>query len=204
MGGGAIGVGVQLLTAGTLHIENCRISGFQGIETSAGITVTTLASPAKLYVSDTVISKNGNGGSASGGIRIAPTGSGTVQAVLNRVQVENNNGQGISADGSAGTGTTIVQVRDSVVAGNGNNGISATTNTAFTALVVDRSSITFNSIQGILAQGGGAVVHIGNSTVTGNSGGLITASGGEILSYRNNQVSGNGADGRPTGVLHVQ
>jgi hypothetical protein len=59
-------------------------------------------------------------------------------------------------------------------------------------------------VDGIRADGAGAVVHLGNSTVIGNAGGLIVANGGQILSYQNNQASGNGVDGAPTGVLTVK
>jgi hypothetical protein len=97
-----------------------------------------------------------------------------------------------------GTGTIVVQVRDSVVATNTGHGIFASTPggpTVFTALVVDRSSSLLNGGDAIRAQGPNAVVHLGNSTVIGNSGGLIALQGWPILSYQNNQASGNGVDG---------
>jgi hypothetical protein len=82
-----------------------------------------------------------------------------------------------------GTGSTVVQVRHSAVAGSLGNGIWATTNPggSFTAFVVDRSAVLANAGSGILAQGANALVHIGSSTVVGNGAGLNTASGGQIL-----------------------
>src|SRR5262245_59035917 len=74
-------------------------------------------------------------------------------------------------------------------------GISLGAGQAFTAFVVDRSSIILNGNNGIVAQGASAVIHLGSSTVIGNGSGLITPLGGQILSYQNNQASGNGVDG---------
>ncbi len=190
--------GVGFVDGSALHIQNCSISG----STQAGILFArNAAGTAKLHVSDSVISNNGNG------ILINASGSGTVRGMLTRVQVENNSLGGIIASSSIGPGTVVVQVRDSIVASNTGHGIFASTPggpTVLTAFVVDRSSSLLNSGDGIRAQGRTAVVHLGNSTVIGNGGGLIALEGGQILWYQNNQASGNGADGAPTGVLTVK
>jgi len=103
-------------------------------------------------------------------------------------------------DGTGGTGSIVVQVRDSVVTGSDGNGIWAKR----AGVVIDRTSSTDNAGYGVLADGSGAFIHLGNSTVVGNGGGLGTIGGGQILSYQNNQPNGNGFDGAPTGVLGLK
>jgi hypothetical protein len=185
--------GINVLQASVVQVEQCRISGFKA---SAGGIRFHPSGGGNLFVSDTVITNNGAGGASDGGIIV----TGSAQAVLNRVQVENNF-QGILVDGTGSTGVILVEVRDSVVAGNAGHGIAAISSAGHspTGVVVDRTSSAFNAASGILAQG--ATVHLGNSTVTGNTTGLNVAGGGQILSYQNNQTSGNFTDGAPTGVL---
>jgi hypothetical protein len=153
-------------------------------------------------VSDSVIENNGLA-AGGGGIFIQPAGSGSARVVIERTRVENNF-QGILADGTGSTGFILVQVRDSIVAGNRGHGIAAISNAgaSLTAMVVDRTSSLINGASGIFSQG--ATVHIGNSTVTGNNTGFNAGSGGQILSYQNNQTSGNFTDGAPTGVLTLR
>jgi hypothetical protein len=194
-------IGVSLLTGGSsLNIQNCAIRNFHS-GAGIGILFQPVGSASKLYVTDTVVQDNGVP-SSGGGIIIQPVGSGSAQVVLNRVQVENNF-QGILADGTGSTGVILVEVRDSVVAGNLGHGIAAISSAGHspTGVIVDRTSSAFNAASGILAQG--AAVHLGNSTVTGNATGLNVA-GGQILSYQNNQTSGNFNDGAPTGVLTLR
>ena len=199
---GGDSLGIDFRNGAALYIENCHISGFRG-DPGHGIKFAPPAGVgAKLYVSDSVISDNSPAASG-GGIVIQPAGSGAALAWLKRVQVENNF-QGILADGTGGTGLILVQVRESIVAGNRGHGIAAISNAGAAAIgiIVDRTSSVFNAASGIFAQG--ATVHLGNSTVTGNNTGFNAGSGGQILSYQNNQASGNFTDGAPTGVLTVK
>jgi hypothetical protein len=199
------GISIDFVNGAAVFVENCVIANNDGSDPAIGIRVRpSTGITSKLYVSDTVISNNGHPASG-GGIFIQPAGSGSARVALNRVTLESNT-HGIVADGTGGTGSIIVQMRDSVVSGNIGNGIAATTiaGKAATGIVVDRSSLLGNAGSGILAQGSGALVHIGNSTVVGNGAGLNAASGGQIFSYQNNQATGNSIDGAPTGVLTVK
>jgi hypothetical protein len=198
--------GIEALNMAALFVENCQILGFNNSNGSgpAGIGIKfapTNGVTAKLYVSDSVISNNGLPASG-GGIIVQPSGSGSARVVIERTRVENNF-HGILVDGTGSTGVILVQVRDSVVAGNLGHGIAAISSAGAspTGIIVDRTSSAFNAASGILAQG--AAVHLGNSTVTGNATGLNVA-GGQILSYQNNQTSGNFTDGAPTGVLTLR
>jgi len=191
------GPGVDIVAAGVdVTLRGLSVDGGSNVGGFIGVR---LANGNRLNIEDCRIS------GYAFGITIQPTGSVAVRVALTRVQVGRSI-TGIVANGTTSTGSIVVQVHDSVVANNGGNGINALTipGGAFTAFVVDRSSIILNFSDGIHADGAGAVVHLGNSTVIGNAGGLIVANGGQILSYQNNQASGNGVDGAPTGVLTVK
>jgi hypothetical protein len=209
--GGNLGqFGIDLTNTNELHVENCRIANWRTIfnPTASGIRVVAglaFGGSTALYVSDTLIENNGNP-SAGGGISIQAAGTGgqfllsAARVVLNRVQFVKNT-HGVVADGTSGKGSIIVQVRDSIVTRSAGNGIAALsqTGTASAGIVVDRTSLIDNAGSGILAQGSGALVHLGNSTVAGNGAGLNPTSGGTISSYQNNQVGGNLFDGAPNG-----
>jgi hypothetical protein len=70
-------------------------------------------------------------------------------------------------------------------------------------VTVDRSA-SVNNGNGIVANGAGATIRIGNSTVTGNINGLF-ANGGAIASYGTNKVNGNtAANGDPTSTITMK
>ena len=177
-------VGVNFIQGSVLEIEHCKIFGFQG-GTAVGIRIAHSAGNAEVYVSDTVLSNNGTG-AVGGGIQIRPTGTGSAQVVLNRVQA-NNNVFGIAADGSVSTGGINVMVRDSTANGNTQTGIIAATGATGTGIMVDRSAANHNTT-GIAASGAGAIVRVGGSSITGNATGV---SGVGVQSYLNNQLTGN-------------
>jgi hypothetical protein len=197
------GAGIDFVNGAALFVENCVMQNFNDGPATA-IRFLPANVTGRLYVLDSVISNNGTA-TGGGGILVQPQGSGSARVALNRVTLQSNT-HGIVADGTGSTGPIVVQVRNSVVAGGIGNGIAASTNAgaSFTAFVVDRSSVLANAGSGILAQGSGALVHIGGSTVVGNGAGLNAAGGGQILSYQNNQATGNSFEGGPTGVLAVK
>jgi hypothetical protein len=89
----AVGAG----NGSALHVENVDISGF-GNNPAAGIKFAP-ATAAKLFVSNSSISENGNG-AVGGGIVISPSGSGSARVVIDRTTITNNV-FGIAVDGSA-------------------------------------------------------------------------------------------------------
>ena len=125
--------------------------------------------------------------------------------MIERTHVEGNT-YGIFANGTGSTGVIIVHIKDSVVANNVFNGISAYTaaGQSTVSMTVDRSSSLLNGADGILAQGTPAYVLLANSTVLSNITGLHSISGGNILSYQDNHLTGNVTDGAPTGRWSVK
>jgi hypothetical protein len=68
-------------------------------------------------------------------------------------------------------------------------------------VVIDmqRSNASLNQQSGILADGAGANITVGASTVTANGTGFARTNGGAILSYGDNRVDNNTANGSPSG-----
>ena len=194
-----------MLFRSELHVENCRIVGFSGLAPGHGIKVEPgNGITTKLHVLDTVITDNGLANSG-GGIIVQPTGSGSARVMIERSHIETNT-YGIFANGTGSTGVIAVHVRDSVIANNAINGISAFTQAgkSTTSIVVDHSSSNLNGGSGILAQGVGGYITLKDSTVISNGTGLTVANGGNIFSYQNNALTGNVADGAPTAVLTLK
>ncbi len=144
-------------------------------------------------MTDSVIKNNGNG-SSGGGIIIQPSGSGGARAVIENTKVENNT-YGIFANGTGGSGSILLHIKDSTVANSKVNGISAYTSGSTTAIVIDHSSSLINGGSGILSQGSGGLVFLTDTTVMSNVTGLSATSGGAIYSYGNNRLTGNASDG---------
>lgn len=92
-GGGTGVTGISITSAGAVHIRNCVIRGFQGAPAYAiNIAPTT---NTQVFISNCAISKN------RGGIQANPTGSGSAQVFLDRVQLDNNAGAALSSQGAA-------------------------------------------------------------------------------------------------------
>ncbi|MEA2989846.1 MAG: hypothetical protein QOG83_2557 [Alphaproteobacteria bacterium] len=182
--------GIRFNTGASLTIEDCVIRHATGI----GIEFMPNASSG-LLVSNTLVADN-----AGNGILILPSGSGTVTAVFNRVEMNNNGADGIFVFGGLNTGAINVTVADSVAARNNSAGFAVLSNTlqAPTTLSLFHS-VSANNGVGIQADGAGAKLRVAQSMVTGNAtNGWIASGGGLLQSYGDNYIDGNGSN---TGVL---
>jgi hypothetical protein len=181
--------GISFVSGAALHVHNCVIR-----RTSRGISLTPASGTHTLDIADSVIAN-----SSGYGIVIAPTGSGVAKVMLDGVRLEGSSNSGIIFSGVNNTGSITATVRDSVSAGNA-DGIVVQAQNGTTNVMVDRSALVNNGSFGILANGAGATIRIGDSTVSGNATGLFPTGGGVIASYGTNKVNGNGTDGAPTGT----
>jgi hypothetical protein len=198
--GAATGLnGVRFLAGAALHVSNTQIRGFRAANAN-GILVDPASGTKEIFVADSAITDNGPIPSA-GGIVIRPTGTGAANVFVNRTQIENNNA-GIRLDGTATSGEIRGVVRECMVAGNVNYGITAVSGAASVLITVDRSSSVGNNV-GLVVNGANASLQVGNSTITANNTGLfVNVGGGQIRSFGNNVVSGNVvSDGAFTGSL---
>jgi len=195
--------GIALEQASALHVQNCVIRNFQNPSSGFGIIVNLTSGHSQLFVSDSIILNNGTI-AGTGGILVEPRGGASANAVLNRVRVENNV-VGIVVDGSLATGGgNHVVIRDSVFSGNAADGIFARTvaGQAPAFIVVERTMSARNAGSGIRADGPGATVLMGGSTLTRNGAGVTTLNGGQLISYGDNDNNNNvGPEGSATGMF---
>jgi hypothetical protein len=180
--------------AGVLHLHKVRISYALG---GAGGIFFNPNGAATLDISDSYITDNGTSGTGAG-IYVKPASGIQAYVSINRTQIENNY-FGIVADGNQG-GIINGTISDSVVSGNIENGITASTTSSNVLLLIDQTKVSGN-IHGLVAGGSTAAMMVRNTTVTGNTAaGLFTVNGGALYSYGNNSVDGNnGNNGAFTG-----
>jgi hypothetical protein len=186
--------GVRFIGQGTLHIENSTIRRFNAAN-SAGVSVVTTG-PAKLYVSNTTISENGNA-ATGGGIEIRPTGSSTVLAVLREVRVRNNANNALRLDSTGTTGTVTSLVEDSEMSGSA-QGISMAAGSiaAFTNVLLIKDSDVFNNANfGITATGVSSRARVTTTVITANGTGVNPAGGSSIQDHGGNLLLGNTTEG---------
>jgi Right handed beta helix region len=196
--------GIRAGGGANVRIENCTIRGTTGF----GIYYSVPSgSVGELYISDTSVTDNGTD-YFNGGIGIE--GYGTVRAILDRVQAQNNS-TGIWVNGYTGSGSFSVTVNDSVSAGNSRSGVTGIVAAGASArvnILVEDSAISNNGTNGILADGANANIFVGGSVVAGNYLGFSTANGGGLFSYNTNMVhqnlSSNGAPLPPGNILPLQ
>ncbi|MEI9997235.1 MAG: hypothetical protein WDM91_21745 [Rhizomicrobium sp.] len=202
--GGPIGsnslAGVRFIAGRVLEIQNCQIRNFTGGSPNGyGVSFVPAAGATtqQLIITDTTITTNGSGTGATGtgaAINVAPTGSGTVNVTLDRVEVVNNaQGVTINSTGMSG-GAVTATISDSTLASS-QTGLTVAGTTPVTAMLI-RDRISNNAGFGIITAGSGSSVKVGYSTITGNGTSLIQAAG-SLLSYGNNQIDGNGTNTLP-------
>ena len=182
-------------------MENCLFTNTPN-GGAAGILFEPASAGAQLAVTDSLFTNNGSG--TGGGIVIVPQPGGTAQAVLSRVTVEKN-AFGIAVDGSQSTGGINLTIADSVITGNSQDGIVATTSAGHAPIgVLVTGTKSANNAFGIRAIGPNVTVRVGDSTITGNGTGLAFTSGGALLSYGTNKVQANGTNGAFSGSVGLQ
>lgn len=181
--------GIQFLTGGALHIENCTIFGF----TQNGININlNSAAAVSVFVTDTVVSNS------AGGISAHNAGAGKVFVSMQRTTLAQNSGFGLKADGG-GAGTIVASVSDSMFAGNG-TGVTSVGGAGGAGVQVTRSSIVSNST-GAQSTGATGFILFSNTLISGNGTGLSSVTGGNLESYKNNSFDGNFTQGAFTSTL---
>jgi hypothetical protein len=187
--------GIRFNTGAALIVENCDIFGFS----TWGIDFENTTATSSLSVVNTVIANNGSSANG-GGVLIEPGSGATVKAGLSGVKMLNN-GVGIRVSGDNTTTGTLVTIDNSQAFGNANAGFSAETGSGAgngsVLLMLNAVDASDNLSAGLKAQGTGASILLGNSTVSGNATGALLKTGGQISSYKNNQINGNTTDGTP-------
>lgn len=185
--------GVRFIAGGTLIIQKSVIKNFRSAVAGNGfgLTVTPSTGVAEVYVSDTVISEAGSG--ANGGAVFAkPSGSASVNMLLDRVQVLDSV-MGIRLDGSTTSGSINLVFRDSTNAGHPNSGIDLIGGGPVRAMIAN-SSISHSSV-GISAANASATVRLSGSIITATGTAVNGTAGAQLFTYQNNNIDGNDAAG---------
>jgi hypothetical protein len=175
-------VGINFVQGAKLHVENVVIRGFRS-GTANGIRFAPGAS-AELSITDTVVADNGSG------IVVKPTGAAVVGASLQRVTIENNTLDGVSADTTGSTATVWLHITNSVSAGNTNAGLASIAPVGASSLIADRVSVVSNGT-GLSVSGANGRLFMNASSITQNNTGLAKAADGTLFSYGNNAINGN-------------
>jgi len=173
--------GISIQSAGSVHIENCRINGFL----TSGINFINNITNAQFFVKDTTIHN-----CTPAGINLAPTAPATV--LIERVNVTD------SSNGIEAAGNIKSVLVDATASGNAGVGFLVGTNAQMT---VKRGTSSDNDI-GIQCSG---VLVLSDSTVANNaSDGLKIVKPGKIITGRDNVVFGNTPDGKANAGLPVK
>jgi hypothetical protein len=189
--------GIRFIAGAALHVEDSVIRRFNAAN-SAGISFFPSTNNAELYVRNTLVADNGNG-VTGGGIILDPNGNVSFKVLLDSVRVVNNANNGILVDSTASTGTGLfVSVENSIVSGQSGNGIKALQPVGGQGILVtiDSSNVSNNSAVGLLGDGTGATMRVGDTTIAGNATGISRLNSSQIKSYGDNRLNGNtAADG---------
>jgi len=189
---GGLTEGILVNTAGTVHIENCVISGFG----DDGIFVQ--APGSKTFVKDTIVRQNFNGAFFFGG-RASIDHCRFEGNVLDGVSVANadvtirdsvaggNGNDGFAVLGQLPPQSAILNIYECMSANNGGNGFSArNVGPSFVFARVASSSVSENIGFGLNNAGGvGSVtfVSLGNNFVEGNTSGPINGTITSVLPH---------------------
>ncbi len=181
--------GILISSAHRVNIENCVIQEFGTTAGQAGINIASSSIAVKIQ--NTVIKNN------MVGVIVRPT-SGTAHVAIERTQMDNNNTDGLQADGRGG-GTVHVGLTDSSMSVNGGSGMTVLSGSGSAKVNALRVAFTTNGASGVQVDqsaGGTAAAVIGSSLFSDDEGGAVNAVGGAFAyTLGNNQLSGAGGGG---------
>ncbi len=186
--------GINILSAGTVYVEDSRIHNF----IQRGINFVPSAS-SQLIVRNTVIrdcTNNPNGG----GIFSQGTASVTPSVYLDNVSLLHN------FFGIRALDFSKVDIRNSSAVGSIASGFWAFSGGgAAVSMNIDSSQASQNTISGVRSEGAATIVRISNTMITGNGLlGLHTGTGGQIQSWSNNKNANNPTNGTPNSTIPQQ
>ena len=180
---GTTGINVVSTSAGAVSVENDFINNFS--QTCINVNA---SQPQLVSVVGSVLEFCAGGGFSS-----------SSPAATNRVNIVNTVITGNSIGVSAHANTDIFMQGDEV-SNNTTGGVLADTNST-AKIDIDRSSVVNNLGYGVHATAG-SFIGLSNTAVTYNSGqGLLADGGASLVTWSNNYVAGNNPDGTRTGTI---
>jgi hypothetical protein len=183
--------GIRFLAGAALYVEDSviRDNKTDAAGSGFGIHFAPSTGMSRLHVSNSWITSNGSGTNGAG-IQIAPTGSGSAQALIENTYVVNNI-VGIRGDSNSTSGRVDISISDSSVSGASFHGIVALGADRPVRIVMKNVVSSSNEGDGIRAVQANALIRMGGSIVSGNGAGVATGLGGAVESYGTNQIDGN-------------
>jgi len=168
-------IGIKILTAKAVLVENCTVHGFRGTGGTNGRGISderTQVSPIPmLFITNCEIRDNVSGVAASG-----------VTSSLDRVVIESSRIHRNNSFGVFGSAGAVISVSRSNISGNLSDGVHVEGSAQ--AIIV--SSVLTNN-QGIAANNVSGTLSLADTTIINN----ITGVGGTITSFGNNNVRNN-------------
>jgi hypothetical protein len=197
--------GIRILSAKTVHIENCVISNTAAsgiIDNHSG----NVNDVFYLYIKNTIIRNTGGDGVA---IIPAPAGSVFVIATFSNVDSYDNAARGVEIQAGGYVSLDHCNLSGNISDGLwvfGNSGGTEGSGAAASAHVDNTiSSNNGNPTGAGFHAGDGGFIRLANSTAYDNTTGLQIDAGGKIFSYVSNRISGNtNGNGPPSGTIPVQ
>jgi hypothetical protein len=184
---GAGTIGVNIVQASSVTVENVAISNFTGACISAQPSSTNV---------NVFVFKSSLQNCAGGGVLGSAAGGG-----ITRVNVSNSSIVQSAVGFTAGASTDMM-IYNSTLSNNGGGGVLANTSTS--QVSIDQSTISNNQVFGVHSTNS-ATIRMSNTSVAYNNGtGLLADASGAILTWSNNWVAGNTADGARTGTIAPQ
>jgi hypothetical protein len=181
-------IGINILSAARVEIENDEIFGFGNTSGQAGVVIAPTSGIVNVGIQNTSLYDS------QVGVLSKPTGGATVNLTVQHSFIDNNIGGGLRVDGTIGSGTSNVAVTDSSMSLNGGNGAIAISGLGNTNLDVMRGVMAGNAQSGVTANnsaGGTSTVTVGSSILSNNVVGAWNIAGSaSLLSFHNNQVTG--------------
>jgi hypothetical protein len=180
-------IGVQILQAARVELENDDIFGFGNAAGQGGIVITPSSGTVNVGVQNTSVYDS------QGGILSKPTGGAIVNLTVEHSYIDNNIGGGIRIDGT-GNGTTNAAITDTSSSLNGGNGVLGISGPGNVNVDLQRNVIANNTSSGVQSNnsaGGTSIVTVGNSILSHNVvGAWLIAGSATLQSFLNNQVTG--------------
>jgi hypothetical protein len=184
--------GVDILSAGSVLIDNCYFNGF--VENAIAVEPSSPATNVTVTVQDTSI--RATTGSTPNGFGVYVKSSLPTTVTLNRVLISDNDG-GVRVDQGKLT------IRDSTITNNTTgNGVVAAASPGPSLINVENTMVSYNT-NGIFSSGAGSVIRLSNTSVLDNTSNGLLISGGVINTWGNNKVAGNPTTAPTTSLTAV-
>ncbi len=175
-GQGTGGAGVSIISAKSVHVENCTIRNFRNDSISAGIFFNSSVT-IFLFVTNTVISDNYHGilFLSSAGFKVAS---------LKNVTIAGSTSTGLFLNNP----NVYVNVTKSIISGSGS--IAVYLPAASTTVNIDRSTIANNGAA-LQALASGSTIRISGNNIFNNTFGFFVGGGAQIQTDNTNNTGGS-------------